>query len=252
MKFNTLIEVAQAIDTFKALKTDIDGTAANSEPIIRKVINDMARDDGYELTDEHWDHLGGIGDPAVFYKICEWHPPFARLFEDGKIFEAARIDRYVENIPLVRAHQPVLKTVEWFLENQKDVCAVTNSPDRVATPHLVHTGYPRDKMGLLTLDDGPAKPDPALYNMSFQRCALKFPGLQKHHCLVLEDSATGVRAGLRAGMVTIQFTDMCKPLEDAEAEAIAAQTGASYIKTTFDEYDKIFSQRVYGRELAIA
>lgn len=235
-----------------ALFIDIDGTAVNSEPVIREVIEELAAAAGYNFKPKDWDILAGIGDREVGKKLAEWSPKFAEKYPTGEAFEVARLRRYVERIGEVRANQPVLDLVNAFVGAGKHVVAVTNSPIDLATEHLTITGYPIQDMGLISQEDAyerrlEPKPSPALYDLAFYKTGLAMLDLgvcgklKRKNCLVLEDSATGVRGGLRAGMMTIQFTDMCKVLDSDEAAKISTRK-ASFHPMRFSDMSQMLEQ----------
>ncbi len=235
---------------FKALFIDIDGTAVNSEAIIREVIHEISLPAGYDVKPKDWDTLAGLGDIGVWTQIVKWCPEFAETFPTGEDFENARLERYVERIGEVQPYKPVQDLVNMFIQNGKDVCAVTNSPPRIANPHLIKTGYPHKTMGLFTQDHAyavnlPTKPEPHLYDMAYHAtgAARLSRGVgdvfNKINCLVLEDSPTGVKAGLKAGMTVIQFTDMCGEMDPDEVRELEEAHGGKYIPMTFADLENI-------------
>ncbi len=248
-----IITSREELLSYTGLYIDIDGTAVNSEPIIREVIGEISLPAGYKVEPKHWDTLAGLGDKGVWAKICEWHPPFAETFVSGPEFEKARLKRYVERIDEVQPHQSVLDLTNAFLDAGKPAYAVTNSPPRIAVPHLKGTGYPLDCMaGLITETEAnnlglPSKPQPAMYDMAIERERTRsaIVGLSadftKVSCLAVEDSPTGVEAGLRAGMTVIQLTDMCGQMDDTKVSKLQQEFGGIYVPMTFSELQGLVS-----------
>lgn len=246
------INVAPILDlnAYDALFVDIDGTAVDSEPVIRKIINQMSADAGYVLSPKAWDELGGLGDKGVWAKICEWFPDFSKSYENGDVFEYARLEQYAKRIDEVQAHPSVKRLVNLFIDQAKDTGAVTNSKPEIAVRHLEGTGYPLDKMFLLTEFDAhsrglKSKPEPALYHMAYHKTASNrldrglVSNFKKAGCLVLEDSPNGARAGLRAGHTVIQLIDLAKPLGMEEVRSFTARHRSKYHAMTFGNFDAL-------------
>lgn len=249
MNVNVKLPTLNLLD-YEAAFIDIDGTAVDSEPVIRRIIEDMAREAGFHLEPDCWKVLGGLGDKGVWKQLHAWRSDFNLTYNTAEFFEEVRLSRYFDCIANTKPHQPVLEFTHMFIEEGRDVGAVTNSPPRIAEPHLCNAGYPRDKMFLLTEIDAhsrnlPSKPHPALYNMAFHQVGLKRldRGVQKPFekasCLVLEDSPNGARAGLRAGHTTIHFTDLANPLAREEVDDLTYSNGSIYHPMPMAEFDRL-------------
>ena len=231
---------------FQALFTDIDGTAVASEPRNQIVIEDLTRAGGYEIKPEDWDDLVGSGDEFIWLGICKKHPDFVKTYPSADAFEQACADEYARRLDEIELHEPVRDIVVEFIQNSRDVAAVTNAITRTGIDNLRHTGYPLDDMAFVLGKDDvknagrKIKPDGdhylyALELLNGQRAAANKPPLAPEDCLVLEDTQTGVRAALRAGMTVIQITDSTNALPDEEAKDLMALYGGSYYTTTLSD-----------------
>lgn len=236
--------------SFQALFTDIDGTAVDSEPIIRKVIENMAEEAEIIITPDDWSILGGLGDKGVWKNLTNRSNHFLSVYKSGEAFEKARLERYIERITEVAPHQPVLDLTHHFIAAGKPVWAVTNSPPRIANPHLENAGYPLESMGLVTELDAhekglPSKPERGMYSLAFYQAALGnlSPGdtkiLRRENCLVLEDSPNGTRAGLREEMVTVQLIDLSPPLAAEEVVDLTSGHPERYFPMTLAQFEQV-------------
>lgn len=242
------------LDDYQAAGVDIDGTAVNSEPIIREVIEAMSAAAGYTIQPDDWDTLAGLGDRGVWKKLCEWYPDMVKSYPSGEEFELQRLRNYINRIPEVEANEPVLRLVNHFLEASKSVVAVTASPVEFAIPHLENTGYPLGKMmDPITQEEAftrklESKPAPALYNLAYHQAGLELLNqgvsdtFNRRDFLALEDSPTGVYAALAAGMTVIQFTNMCVPADPERVKALEEEFGGRYIGMKFADLDAVLDR----------
>ena len=235
---------------FRALLTDVDGTAVESETRNRKVIEDLSLAGGFEITPEQWGQLVGGGDEVIWNRITEIFPAFADTYPTGKAFEEACADEYGRRLDEIKLHEPVRNIVEMFLENQDDVMAVTNSIRRVAIENLEFHDYPVDQLhGVLGKDDIvaaglKAKPSKDHYAYALQlvnefRAAAGKDAIAASDCLVLEDSHTGVKSGLKNGMTVIQIIDDVPPMSADEVAELESAYGGSYYTATLDEIEAL-------------
>lgn len=232
----------------KAAFVDVDGTIADTEPRNRRAIELVAMIGGHTIKPEDWNHLAGNGDTVIWEKICEETPALKSVFPNALSFEKACLNAKLLKLDEVRAIPETKELLHFLQENGVNVAAVSNSISGDAGATLVKAGFSltetfnfclfRDDLRKKGLR---AKPFPDPYNEAsrmmdhFMKAAANEnnPGLQKSECLVVEDSKTGVRAGLAAGMNVLHLTDESGPLDQAEvAKALAEMPTATYHPTT--------------------
>lgn len=98
---------------------------------------------------------------------------------------------------------------------------VTSAGSTLARARLSSLGLPMPKI-LVTADDvTDGKPDPGPYLLGAERT-----GTDPTHCVVVEDSPNGVRAGLAAGMSVIAVTTTTDAAELAHATTVVTNTVA--------------------------
>lgn len=236
---------------FQALFIDVDGTAVQSEPLIYNIVNDMVQRGGYQLTNENWQYLfENNGDDYLWEIVCDWHPAFKDSYPSAQAFEDAYVQQVQNKAHKADVQQPVLNVVKQFLENAQDVAAVSNSLTVVIEALLETAGYPIDDFSHVVgkdfiLSQGRNKkpaPDPYLYTLDrindFRDGEGKAP-LSPSDCLVIEDTKTGVRSALKAGMTVIQILEDKDAIDMDEAMDLMHDHGGQYYSCRLDELEDL-------------
>ena len=184
----------------EALIFDSDGTLVDSEAPGLDVLHRLAVEQGLALSrEEAHERFRGVRMTEVAAWIAE------RLGQSGPVFE----DRFVE---LAREGM-----AERFRQGLDPMPGAAELIGRLAVPYCVATNGPREKVeltlamcGLRPLfgdrvfsayEVGMFKPEPGLLLHAAQAL-----GAEPGRCAVVEDSATGIAAGVAAGM---QVFAMC-------------------------------------------
>lgn len=185
-----------------ALIFDSDGTLVDSEAPGLDVVHRLAVEQGLVISrEEAHERFRGVRMAEVAAWIAE------RLGQAGPVFE----DRFVE---LAREGM-----AERFRQGLDPMPGAAELIGRLAVPYCVATNGPREKVeltlavcGLRPLfcdrvfsayEVGMFKPEPGLFLHAAQAL-----GAVPERCAVVEDSATGIAAGVAAGM---QVFAMCPP-----------------------------------------
>ncbi len=190
---------------------DMDGLMLDSERIIRECLAQSAADLGAEVEPEYW--LGMVGrDDATCRQMLRTRigdsDAEALLAHSYALYDAILQDRGIPRRP--------------GIGELLELLAARGIPRAVATSSLRERALHKLRMaGLLDYFDtvctasdvARPKPAPDVYLLAAGRLQVA-PAA----CLVLEDSPTGVRAALAAGMTAIQVPDMLAP--DAEVRAL--------------------------------
>jgi len=110
--------------------------------------------------------------------------------------------------------KPGLKELLAYLEKAGLPCIVaSSSPREMIESNLKNTGtQPYFHDIVCGQDVANSKPSPDIFLLAAQRI-----GVPIKHCLVLEDSFNGIRAGHAAGAVTVMVPDLAKPTDEINA-----------------------------------
>jgi beta-phosphoglucomutase-like phosphatase (HAD superfamily) len=195
---------------FKAVLVDVDGTTVLSEERNRNVIETLAEKHGGRIDKADWNTLSGQPEKNIWEWLKERYSNLA-IAQDDFVRECRA--GYLTSQFNVAARPGMKESFDYYRERGLRIVAVTNSPRDIAEHSLRATGMWDELEFMLSADEVLAagkspKPAPDPYLM-----AAKMLGVEPEECLVYEDSGTGVRSGLAAGMTVVQVLDYGLPLE---------------------------------------
>lgn len=209
----------------KALFADVDGTCVFCESRNQRAIEMAAENGGFTLSDDHWEWFIGAGDKVIFGRIVEALSDdtsaleqFLAVHPTAEDFELACLDNYYRMRDQITANPPVYSMVQDFMNAAVPVIPVSNAMRTAVYDNLEVTGYPVSSFPfILSKDDVEAvglnpkpEPDPYRYALKLHnrdRTGRGLAPLQPEDCMVVEDSRTGARAGVSAGMNTVHLVD---------------------------------------------
>jgi HAD superfamily hydrolase (TIGR01509 family) len=178
---------------------DMDGVLVNSNPYHKIALQQFARQHGHELSEKE------LKEKVYGRTNREWLTnlfgalPEDKLRQYAEEKEALYRELFKADIAPVAGLLPFLQHLR---EHQVPVAIGTSAPRSNVDFTLRHTGT--EAYFAIVLDDTfvtHGKPDPEIYLKAAQ--ALNLPN---DRCIVIEDSLSGVEAGLRAGSKVIGIT----------------------------------------------
>ena len=192
-----------------AVVFDMDGLMLDSERAINACMARVARELGHDIPDSLWLRMIGGGDG-----LCR------RLLSERIGAEAAGVllARAEEAYDLVADagidHRPgIVDLLELLVARGIPRAVATSTRRPLAMRKLAAAGLlPYFDAVCTSSDVAKPKPAPDVYLL-----AASTLGVAPSRCLVLEDSPTGVRAALAAGMTPVQVPDMLVPDDAARA-----------------------------------
>lgn len=216
-----------------AVLFDMDGLLLDSERVALAIMAQCAGELG--LSWEPRVGLRMIGRNVIDANrvLREHYGDDARLDALPAAFRA-HYDRHIDEraIPL----KPGVAQLLDLLDAHDIPCAVATSTQRErATRKLDRSGILRRFDALVGGDDVErGKPAPDIYLAAARALAV-----EPARCLVLEDSNTGARAGLAAGMAVVMVPDLLEP--DAAVVALGAHCRASLLEVA-DQLHSLFNR----------
>jgi HAD superfamily hydrolase (TIGR01509 family) len=212
----------------RAIIFDFDGILVDSEPLIMKLIQEMAAQQGWILSqDEYYRDYLALDDRGIIERLWRSH---------GRSLSAARRDELLAW--KARAYAQVIRdglppipgAVEFVLSAaQHFALAIASGSLQAEIEHLLQKLGLREKFVVLaTADDCQrSKPDPEIYLTALTRLKqippLHEPPLQAGECLAIEDAPLGVVAAHAAGMKCLALAHSRPPSELQHADWVAPQ-----------------------------
>ena len=178
-----------------AIFYDLDGTIVNTDPIHFQVWQEILRDSELEIDEEFYkSRMSGRLNPDIVQELL----PQLSL-ESVQQFSDLKEARFRERAASLSPLPGLLNLITWADARGFKQAAVTNAP-RENAAHMLRVLHLQDKFDYVVIaeDIGIPKPDPAPYLH-----ALAYFGLTSAQVLAFEDSPSGIRAAVAAGIPTI-------------------------------------------------
>ncbi len=197
-----------------AILFDLDGTLVNSDPIHYKAWQEILRDYGLEIDEAFYKtHISGRLNPVIIQDIL----PQLSL-ADGHQLAVEKEARFRELGPKLRPLPGLSEVLGWTDELGLKRAVVTNAPRLNAQFMLSVLGL-TDTFPIVVLgeDTVAGKPDPAPYQL-----ALRELGIGPESAIAFEDSPSGIRSSVGAGICTIGIASTHHPENLCKAGAVLA------------------------------
>lgn len=185
----------------KAVIFDMDGVIINSEALWKQAEKEIFTSLGVEVKDE----CSKLTKSMTTTEVTKfWYKKFPWQNIDLELVEQLVISRVLE---LIECENCLINGVKEFIEKLKrenyKIGLATNSPHIIVATVL-------QKHGISELFDvissaefeSKGKPDPAVYLTTAKKL-----NVETNHCIVIEDSYSGMFAAKSAGMKVIAFTN---------------------------------------------
>lgn len=178
-----------------AVLYDLDGTIADTDPVHFVAWQDSLREYGVEIDETIYkQRMSGKLNPAIIGDLL----PQLSVEEAEKLADdkEARFRSLAQQLPPMPG---LLEVIGWAMQQGLKQAVVTNAPRENARFMLnaLKLDHVFDRV-ILADDLGIGKPDPTPYAV-----ALKEFRLEAHQAIAFEDSPSGVRSAVAAGIFTV-------------------------------------------------
>lgn len=214
---------------------DCDGTLVDSEYLNNKAFTDVLQSYGLTqyTTDYAMQHFVGLTISNIMLQI---------QMETGFIFPEDTVPRYIRRVEELQHSglRPIpgaLVAVQKLVDAGKRICIGSNGERSNVLRALEMTGlhrFFRDEHVFTKIQVDQPKPAPDLFLYAARQM-----GAAPERCVVIEDSVTGVTAGVAAGMQVIGFTGAHHAPE--KSADILQKAGAHAIAPDFIHIDTLLS-----------
>ncbi|MGL5926980.1 HAD family hydrolase [Chroococcidiopsis sp.] len=188
-----------------AILYDLDGTIVNTDPLHFRIWQALLKEHGIEIDEEFYkNRMSGRLNPFI---VRDLFPEFSSeeviKFSDRKEAQFRELAAELTPIP------GLLEVIAWADERGIKQAVVTNAPPENAKHMLsVLNLEHRFERVFVSQEIGMAKPDPGPYLY-----ALAYFGLNAQQALVFEDSPSGIRSAVGAGIPTVGIASSQTPAE---------------------------------------
>lgn len=186
-----------------ALLFDLDGTLVNTDPIHFLAWQKMLRDFGMEIDEVFYQaKISGGLNPEILQRILpQLSSSEIQKFADTK--EALFREMATSLQPLAG----VKEVFAWGRKHQLKLALVTNAP-RLNTEFMLQVLGLKDAFDLIVLaeEEVAAKPDPTPYLVALEKL-----GIAQNQAIAFEDSPSGIRSAIAAGLQTVGIASTHDP-----------------------------------------
>jgi len=190
----------------KAVIFDMDGVIFDSEVLSRRLWREVFTDYGYSFTDETYRKLIGLPMHATYKLLAEIYGPELPIEEMAEKQDRLWQEKMCSPVEL----KPGVIEILDFLKEKDVPCAVGSSTYHDEVEERLKLSGLRDYFDVVVGGDyvENAKPAPDI----FLKCA-EYLKVSPADCLVIEDSANGLKAAQAAGIPAVMVPDLIPPSE---------------------------------------
>lgn len=180
----------------RAVLWDIDGTLMDSEPWHQRAMIEVCKGYGHELDAAVCAASTGVAFREYYEQLHAVRPLPVTVDHWASEINAL----YLTRVAQVQPRAGAVALVEYFAARGLEQACVSNSGRPVVDANLAAIGLPHFRFSISRDDVANGKPHPEPYLRAAETL-----GLPPDACAVIEDSPTGARSAMAAGMLTIAW-----------------------------------------------
>ncbi|XP_002970578.2 haloacid dehalogenase-like hydrolase domain-containing protein Sgpp [Selaginella moellendorffii] len=211
--------------SLRAILFDVDGTLCDSDPVHYQAFRDMLQEVGFQggapITREYFcGHISGKHNRDIGLLLFpDWdEAKRSKFFDDKEAYFRGLAAKDLKALPGLH------KLCKWIKEKGLRRAAVSNAPKENVEFMISQVGLEGFfETVILGSDCARAKPFPDPYLK-----ALDHFGITADNAFVFEDSPSGIKAGVAAGMAVVGLTT-------GNPEAALREAGATFLAKNYDD-----------------
>lgn len=202
---------------------DMDGLMFDTEALAKEAWLRVGAQLGWPITEKEIAQIRGRT-PAASAEIfrASFGPDFD--YPKAKALRNAMVEEFIdrEGVPVKRG---LVRLLEQLRQAGFPTAVASGSPRKTIEKYLAMAGLGSCFDAIVSAEDAArSKPAPDVFLLAAERL-----GIPAGNCLVLEDSANGLQAASRAGMVCVCIPDIAPPDPASLALAAAVFPDLSYV-----------------------
>ncbi|MEP1058813.1 MULTISPECIES: HAD family hydrolase [Cyanophyceae] len=182
---------------------DLDGTLVNTDPLHFQVWQAMLQEYGLDIDEAFYQaKISGRLNPAIVQDLLPHLSPLQQ-----QQFIEQKEAQFREQAPQLTPLPGLMKLMQWATEQGLKQGVVTNAPPE-NVHHVLRSLHLEEAFDQVVIADilGIGKPDPAPYTHALQQF-----DLAPKQALAFEDSPSGIRSAVGAGILTIGIATSYDP-----------------------------------------
>ncbi len=223
-----MVRSKAGVTMIKAIIFDMDGTLVDTEPFNTEIEKRQFSLNKIPVSsEEHQQYLGTASD-VMWHEIVLKHRiqiPAEDLIEQNRS-ESIRFFSEVEKIPVMPG---LVQLLEILLKKNYLLAVASSSIPEIIELVLTKTDLKKYfRIIVSTQETGKSKPEPDVFLLTAKRL-----GINPENCLVIEDSANGIKAAHAANMSCIAYQSPgINPKSQKDADAVI--TSFAQLETMLD------------------
>jgi HAD superfamily hydrolase (TIGR01509 family) len=186
-----------------AILYDLDGTLVNTDPLHFQVWQAMLQAFGLAIDEAFYQtKISGRLNPAIVQDLLPHLSP-----DERQQFIEQKEARFREQAPQLTPLAGLAEVIQWATAQGMKQGVVTNAPTKNVY-HVLKALHLEETFDQVVIADvlGVGKPDPAPYNHALQAF-----GLSPNQAIAFEDSPSGMRSAVGAGIPTVGIASTHDP-----------------------------------------
>jgi beta-phosphoglucomutase family hydrolase len=205
----------------KAIIFDMDGVLVDSEPFHIEIEKQQFLLNQISISDEEHSQYMGVASDVMWKEIAEHHSFNVSVEDLTEQFKVQSI-QYFSELDEIPVMPGLIDLLEKLSRKNFPMAVASSSYPEIIKIILEKTGLLKYfKVIVSSQEAGKSKPEPDVFLLAARKL-----GVLPQNCLVIEDSANGIKAAQAAGMSCVAYQGSgANPQSQKEADAVVKSYG---------------------------